>query len=322
MYKDFSAVKDEGYEFEIKKPYGIYSFVALDGCPETGAGRPFNFFGYLDTRDMDLLANTLTKSIIERHNHTFGMSHYPTGTTLFGKTKDGIGFWDLTQHVSVWFCGHLHQLAGGLGETMYAFQENKVLELELGDMKMHGLFRIIAVDNDLVSFIDLPIHQEKYPGLPLPTNLTFSQPSTRPPIVLITNPKDARYIIPGKEPVSLIQTSTHIRVLVWASSKIVSVEGFIDGVPLSAKAEYHGRGKAWKSIESKEEEAYVPLWTIDWTPLDHQGEDCELRVIARDSEGRIGSQTVRFRVDGTRDTKMDAGTGGFIMTVPLGLLVS
>jgi hypothetical protein len=70
---------------------------------------------------------------------------------------DGIGFWQVSHHFSIWFSGHLHKLAAGIiilkkgmGETMYAYQENKLLELELGDMKKHALFRIVAVDNDLV----------------------------------------------------------------------------------------------------------------------------------------------------------------------------
>lgn len=71
-FKGLSAVKKEGYAYTLEKAWGKYTFVALDGCPKTGPGRPFNFFGYLDTSDMDFLANTLIKSIKERHNHTFG----------------------------------------------------------------------------------------------------------------------------------------------------------------------------------------------------------------------------------------------------------
>ena len=71
-FKGLSAVKKEGYTYTVEKTWGKYTFVALDGCPKTGPGRPFNFFGYLDTSDMDFLASSLIKSIKERHNHTFG----------------------------------------------------------------------------------------------------------------------------------------------------------------------------------------------------------------------------------------------------------
>ena len=313
MLRGLSAVNEEGYAYTLEKDFGKYSFVALDGCPKTGAGRPFNFFGYLDTSDMDFLASVLVKSIVEKHNHTFGMSHYPTGTTLFGKTKSGIGFWDLSRHVSIWLCGHLHQLAAGLGDTMYAFQENTVLELELGDMKSHGLFRIIAIDNDLVSFVDLPIYREDQAKLPLLTNTTYKTPSSRPPIVLITNPKDGRYNIPGKEPTHLVASSTHIRVLIWAStSSLKEIYCIVDDKRLEGKATYNGRGKSWSSIESiKEPEPYIPLWTIPWDPLLYNDSAVHhLTVVATDSHGRIGNHTVRFRLDGERIRKMDAGPGG------------
>ena len=52
-------------------------------------------------------------------------------------------------------------------------------------------FRILALDHGLLSFVD-----DTYENLP---------------IVLITNPKSARYIHPGREPLESIRQSTHIR---------------------------------------------------------------------------------------------------------------
>ena len=150
------------------------------------------------------------------------MTHYPIGYMVFDRTKQGYSFWQLSHHVSLWLSGHLHKLVAGLGEKMYAYHETKLLELELGDMKKHAMFRIIAVDHDLVSFLDIPLHRESNQNMP--------------PIVMITNPKDARFILEGKEPVELIYNSTHIRVLVWSRLPITHVLASVDGFPLPTKA--------------------------------------------------------------------------------------
>jgi hypothetical protein len=316
MFHTLSAVGSEGYSFVITKPFGTYSFVALDGCPETGASKPLNFFGYLDSNDMDFLGNALIKSILSKHNHTFAMSHYPIGTTSYGKTHDGIGFWELTHHISIWFSGHLHKLAGGLGETMYAYQDGKVLELELGDLKAHGMFRIVAVDHDMVSFVDVPIYGK---NLPLARKDGIDRKNFhRPPIVLITNPKDGRYVIPHKEP---IVESTHIRVLIWSSYNLISVYGLLDGA-LIGNGTYNGKGSRWSSIDAiQEQDAYIPLWTIPWNQSGIQDEKIyELTVVAEDEHGWKSNHTVRFKKDFSRITDMDAGPGGFIIQIPMGAL--
>ena len=207
---------------------------------------------------------------------------------------------------------------------MYAFQEDKVLELELGDMKSHGMFRIIAIDHDLVSFIDIPLYQEATLGkLPLPARQSYKSQSYRPPIVLITNPKDSRFIIPGKEPLSLIRDSSHIRVLIWAKTSLKTIKCTIDGNELqNAPESYHGRGKPWSNISNLNEfETHIPLYTIPWNPqLYNDNEIHFLTVVATDTSGIQGNHTVRFRLDGNRVKKMDSGIGGFIISIPLGLL--
>jgi hypothetical protein len=189
LFRTLSAVKTDGYSFEVHKSFGTYSFIALDACPqEIGPSKPLNFFGYMDRKDMNFFVSAVNKSVTNNYNHTFGMTHYPTGTLLFSRSQEGIDFWDVSHHLSLWFSGHLHKLAGGLGETMYAYQRDSLLELELGDMKTHGLFRIIVVDNDLVSFRDIELHSRD--KLPMLASDPYRGP--RPPIVLVTNPKDAR----------------------------------------------------------------------------------------------------------------------------------
>ena len=49
----------------------------------------------------------------------------------------------------------------------------------------------MAVDHDLVSFVDIQLGQW--------------------PVILVTNPKDSKFYVPRTEPLSRIRKSTHIR---------------------------------------------------------------------------------------------------------------
>ena len=52
-------------------------------------------------------------------------------------------------------------------------------------------YRVVAIDHDILSFVDIRLN-------------TW-------PVVLITNPKDAHYIMPPYEPLGRMRKSTHIR---------------------------------------------------------------------------------------------------------------
>ena len=65
------------------------------------------------------------------------------------------------------------------------------LELELSDWKNNRKVRLLAVDHDVISFIDVPLNDW--------------------PIVLITSPKAATYMVPKHEAISRLRNSTHIR---------------------------------------------------------------------------------------------------------------
>lgn len=90
---------------------------------------------------------------------------------------------------------------------MLAHQTSGLLELELvyaclllmtkGDMKVHAAFRIIVVDNDMINFVDLELH-----GSPMMNEIDVMDPNSipsfqdgslalksRPPVILISNPK-------------------------------------------------------------------------------------------------------------------------------------
>lgn len=115
-FKEFSSVKQEQFSFEYNPSFGRYSFISLDACPIYGPSRPFNFFGYFDSKDMNFLEKRLEKHVDS--NHTFVLSHYPISTTLTGySSRTGRSFEQLGKMFSHFLCGHLHKLAGGKSVT-------------------------------------------------------------------------------------------------------------------------------------------------------------------------------------------------------------
>lgn len=56
-------------------------------------------------------------------------------------------------------------------------------------------YRLMAIDHDLFSFVDVALDQW--------------------PVVMVTNPKDARFMVPRTEPIGRIRHSTHIRQVGW-----------------------------------------------------------------------------------------------------------
>ncbi|KAI9321023.1 Metallo-dependent phosphatase-like protein [Dichotomocladium elegans] len=298
------------YSWQVNETYGTYRFVAMDACPKRGPSRPFNFFGYMTSRSMDRLAGALQPLT----NHTFVFSHYPTTTMVFGVSSKGYRFRELARQYSVYMCGHLHRLAAGLGDALKWYDPKaESLELELGDMMVHGVYRIMAVDHDLISFIDVELPRKQlgpHPVLPLTATGNIIWPATiQPaPIVLITNPKDSRYAIPAKEPLERIKSSTHIRFLVFSNSNDLSVEIKIDGKP-------HKEAALKATLDS-------PLWTAPWDPsaLDlNQVHSLEVHVTT--SDGQSGSSTIAFRLDGQRD-RIAGGPGEFIISSNMAIIVS
>ncbi|KAG0178107.1 Transmembrane protein 62 [Apophysomyces sp. BC1021] len=307
------------YEWQVSESFGQYQFVAMDACPKKGPSRPLNFFGYLTSGMMDRLANAVVER--EEHNHTFVFSHYPTTTMVFGVSGKGYGYRDLARRYSVYFCGHLHRLIAGLGDVLQSYNPlTKSLELELGDMKDHGMYRIVAVDHDLISFVDvalplnqLPARPSHDPITPLSTDNKILWPAKiRPaPVVLITNPKDARTAIPTKEPLHRIRHSSHIRFLVFSEADPHDLQ-----VDISVDRQPHPH-PAQPSGAQGEEYARAPLWTSLWDPtqLDpRKSHRLRIQVVAPD--GQMGVSEITFRLDETR-VKIGGGAGEWIIATHL-----
>ncbi|KAI7905451.1 Metallo-dependent phosphatase-like protein, partial [Cokeromyces recurvatus] len=281
------------YTWQLNKPeVGNYQFVAIDACPKRGPSRPLNFFGYLTSKTMDQLEKALT---LNTFNHTFLFSHYPTTTMVFG-----------------------------IGDVLKSYNPiTKSLELELGDLKEHGLYRIVAIDHDLISFVDLQLPLDQIPkrgpvnsaGLVQPMqddkiiwpNLVHPSPS-----ILVTNPKDARFSIPTKEPLWRIRQSTHIRFLVFSEeeeTEKISIEIKINGQLHPNPAIYVGDTKN-------------PLWVSPWDPSlleDRKTHQLSIRITTPNGKSSI-SETV-FRTDMYR-AKIGGGSGEFIIKSKMALVVS
>jgi hypothetical protein len=232
---------------------------------------------------------------------------------VFGVSNKGNTFRDLAHHYSAYFCGHLHKLIAGLGEKLQSYDPvTRSLELELGDMKEHGLYRVVAVDHDLISFVDLQLPIDRIPAR-APTNalgmvypmendrIIWPDPIDSAPSVLVTNPKDARYSIPSKEPLWRIRQSTHIRFLVFSSAPHdqLAVNISINDQPHPYAATFSGGN--------------TNMWTVPWnTSLYDNRKTHILTVTVTQPNGQTGTSKTPFRLD-THKTKINGGSGEFII---------
>ncbi|NWI21307.1 TMM62 protein, partial [Crypturellus soui] len=205
-YRKYSAWRKDGsFHYIHTTSFGNYSFICMDATLTPGPKRPYNFFGILNTNQMEELSLMAKESL--HSNHTVWFGHYPTSTII----SPAPGIRSLMSSATAYFCGHLHTL-GGLMPILHSQHRHGTLELELGDWMENRRYRIFAFDHDLLSFADLKF--EEWPA------------------VLITNPKSFLYSSSAHEPLEKILFSTHIRILAFSPSFITSVKVQIDGVHL------------------------------------------------------------------------------------------
>ncbi|CAF0755501.1 unnamed protein product [Didymodactylos carnosus] len=175
-----------------------YSFIGIDMCPRPGAGRPFNFLGQITKSEMRHLL-TLTEQT-KMSNATIFFGHYPLSFT-YSSTSPGIQY--IMRNALAYLNGHLH---AGIPH-LYALHSNGLLELELGDWKVHRLFRLVTIDGGLLAFTDFQYNKSIY--------------------AVITNPKRAKYKTP-RESLYRLKQSTHIRILIFSKHQINNVRVSID----------------------------------------------------------------------------------------------
>eukprot|EP00092_Neocalanus_flemingeri_P003554 GFUD01003812.1.p1 GENE.GFUD01003812.1~~GFUD01003812.1.p1 ORF type:complete len:658 (-),score=161.85 GFUD01003812.1:147-2120(-) len=200
----FSVMGQEGnlgsYVMSLQSRGQRFNFVAVDATWEMGMNYPFNFVGYIDTKQQKILNNITANLPADSVTITFG--HYPTSVV---QQSDYLR--SLISHGLVYLSGHLHDLALFKMHNMYSFHNEKDLELELVDWKNNRAFRVLAVDQGKLSFTDVKFGDW--------------------PIVLPTYPKDSRYMMPGKESYGDYQRNT-IRVLVFSDVPITRVTIAVD----------------------------------------------------------------------------------------------
>ncbi|CAG0878722.1 unnamed protein product [Darwinula stevensoni] len=166
-----------------------YAFLAVDAAMFPGLKSPHNFFGIIAPDEWQKVLTL--ESEIPKDAYKIFFGHYPSSVIV----SPSPGIQSLLSKGLVYLCGHLHTL-GGLIHHMYALQPLGNLELELADWKFSRRFRVAAIDHGLFSFVDHTMSEW--------------------PIILVTNPKDNSLSSPLKEPLHLMQNSTHVRVLVFS----------------------------------------------------------------------------------------------------------
>ncbi|XP_078351578.1 transmembrane protein 62-like [Oculina patagonica] len=265
FFKDYSSNGPDRSRGSMHMPYqyihstkfGSYAFNGIDLNPDPGPRRPFNFFGHVDQdriNEMERLADA-SKSF----NMTIWFGHHPFSVTTTPYVRK------ILRTGGVYLCGHLHTLAEVVPK-MHAVHVDGHLELELGDWLDTRNYRVVAIDHDIFSFVDVRLN-------------TW-------PVVLITNPKDAHYIMPPYEPLGRMRKSTHIRFLAFSPAPIMSAVVEIDGRPLSSQAtQVHGA-----------------LFACQWNPDEFSSGIHSITVRVQDIAGRTSQRTQLFSLDGSRPT--------------------
>ena len=119
----------------------------------------------------------------------------------------------------------------------------------------------MAIDHDLFSFADLVLGKWPY--------------------VLITNPKDARFL--SREPVKRMLSSTHVRLLVFGPHEIKTVKLLVDG-------HFHSNPRPVQG---------GPLYVSPWQPAQYAQGMHEMKVEVEDGSGVSRSYSQPFSLDGT-----------------------
>lgn len=192
------------YKVSLVSRGQTFNVLAIDATWDLGVNYPFNFVGQIADAEQKNLLSLVSDNKEEEVTIMFG--HYPTSVV------EQAGFLrDLISKGIVYLSGHLHDLALFRMHTMFSFHNDRDLELELVDWKNNRKFRILAVDQGKLSFVDVE----------------FNEWQTQP-VALVTYPKDIQFMNPAKEDFSKYQENI-IKVLVFHNLPISKVLISLDG---------------------------------------------------------------------------------------------
>ncbi|XP_055598866.1 transmembrane protein 62-like [Uranotaenia lowii] len=263
-YSVQGRVNPRSYMHQVVKDGVRYSFIGVDACLDPGPKRPFNFVGMLSKTETQHIINLAEKSRTMDTNYTIWFGHYPTSCIL----TPGLGTSGIRKLISkyqegyAYLCGHFHKLGGAVPQ-MYTLQNEGFLELELGDWMKNRMYRLAAFDHGQFSFVDLQHNQW--------------------PVVLITNPKNALFNIPGKENLRLPQESSHIRLLAFSPAKI-------------SECQVKVNQEEWVDCKQTGRELFV----VPWNPSRYSMGIHRISVFVRDEDGRYRVIEQDFTLDGSR----------------------
>jgi len=262
-FKDYSSQGREGNlgsYLKIVEHNGVrIGFLAVDSTLKPGPRRPFNFVGALNRAELDHLSKLAKKSEVEA-DATVWFGHYPTSTIV--SPQPGLRY--VMSSGLAYLCGHLHNMHG-LASRMVVRHENGLREAELSDWKDNRFYRIMAVDNGVLSFKDIDYDQKPWP------------------VVLVTWPPRSEYTAGDREPLYKLISSTHVRLLLYSPNKIMSVHISVDG---SDKME----------CQTKNEK----LYTVKWNPEMYSVGLHKMLVYVEDDFGAIHVEEHNFSLDGTK----------------------
>jgi len=262
FFKELSSQGREGNlgsYLKIVRRNGLsLAFLALDATLKpVGPRRPFNFVGALDQQDLSLLRG-LALTAKKEADATIWFGHYPTSTIVAPRP----GPREVMADGLVYLCGHLHNIHG-LANTMVVRHRTGLREAELSDWKDNRMFRLMAVDHGVLSWRDVDADE----GLSLPLVMV-----TWPPTGLRAG---------DREPLHLLRTSSHIRLLVFSKSNKIRVRVGVDGeVPTLA-----------------EKKGF--LFTVPWQPDLYAKGSHVIRVQVEEEGKEVTVENHQFSIDGT-----------------------
>ena len=215
--------------------------VLVDLRPRPGPARPMNFFGLAPVE----LVHWLERTLLDLASHpdsplVLVAGHYPLAYVKSEMSSvTGRGFAQVLDEscASAYLNGHLHTL-GGYMDKLYARRPGGLLELEVGDLKDNGRFRVIVVDENRFAFADATLDEW--------------------PVAVVTQPADSRFALRGQA-APRWRDAEHgtLRVHLFSPEPLVAaaVSARLDGYPVKASFA--------RAVGEDDEHLFLMHWPAD-----------------------------------------------------------